>query len=96
MFLEISKAEYIADFKIKLEFNNGETWTVNLENELNGSVFEPLRNKADFKNFSIAYNTIEWANGADFAPEYLYDIAKLQNQLASESTIDYKNSQENE
>ena|GEM_PF-6149953 len=28
-------------------------------------------NLYEVKNFHIAYNTIEWANGADFAPEYL-------------------------
>ena len=27
-----------------------------------------------FKRFTIKFNTIEWENGADFAPEYLYEI----------------------
>ena len=29
-------------------------------------------------------------NGADFAPEYLYKIAKFQNQIASEPTEEYE------
>ena len=89
MFLEISKANYIEDYKIEFEFNNGEIYLVDLINELNGSVFVPLKNKEFFKDFSIVYNTIEWKNGADFAPEYLYELAKLQNHIASEPTADY-------
>jgi len=90
MFLEISKANYIDGYKIELEFNNGEIYSVDLKNELNGSVFAPLKDKEFFKDFSIVYNTIEWKNGADFAPEYLYELAKFQNQIASEPTPEYK------
>ncbi|MGC3976933.1 MAG: DUF2442 domain-containing protein [Paludibacteraceae bacterium] len=89
MFLEISKANYIADYKIELTFNNGEMYLVDLVNELNGTVFVPLRDKAFFKDFSIVYNTIEWKNGADFAPEYLYELAKCQHQIASEPKNEY-------
>ena len=55
-------------------FNNGEAKTVDLQNELNGSVYEPLRQLDYFKKISVKYNTVEWENGADYAPEYLYSI----------------------
>jgi hypothetical protein len=74
MFLEVSKAVYIDNYNIALTFNNGETKVVDLENELNGEVYKPLREVEYFKNFQIKFNTIEWANGADYAPEYLYEI----------------------
>ena len=76
MFLDVKSAKYLNDFRISLEFNNGETRIVDLENELNGDVFMPLKDKNYFKNFTIRYSTIEWDNGADFAPEYLYEIGK--------------------
>ena len=47
--------------------------SVDLESDLVGKVFEPLKNKDYFKAFSIKYNTVEWENGADFAPEFLYE-----------------------
>jgi len=75
MFLEISKAVYLENYRISLTFNNGETKTVDLRSELNGTVYEPLRQLDYFKNFQVKYNTIEWANGADYAPEYLYEIS---------------------
>lgn len=89
MFLEVTQANYINDFKISLVFNNGAEMTVDLENELNVSVFNPLKDKSKFKKFSIVFNTIEWENGADFAPEYLYELAIAQHQIACEPTREY-------
>jgi hypothetical protein len=74
MFLEVTRATYLEDYCIRLEFNNGTTKTIDLKNELNGSVYEPLRQMNYFRKFQIKYNTIEWPNGADYAPEYLYNI----------------------
>ena len=81
MFLEVKKAHYIKDFKLLLEFNNGVEMTVDLENELNGTVFIPLKDMEYFKRFSSHVNTVEWENGADFAPEFLFQIGKQQNKL---------------
>ena len=74
MFLEVSKAKYLDNYRIELTFNNGETKTVDLRNELNGKVYKPLRQLDYFKSFRVHYNTVEWSNGADYAPEYLYSI----------------------
>ena len=76
MFLEVKNATYLNEYKILLEFNNGVKKTVDLKSKLNGEVFEPLKELNYFKTFTIRYNTIEWNNGADFAPEYLYEIGK--------------------
>lgn len=78
MFLEVLKAEYISDYKIKLWFSNHKTKVVDLYSSLNGVIFEPLKNIDFFRRFSIKYNTIEWENGADFAPEYLYELPDAQ------------------
>jgi len=74
MFLEVIKADYLDGYRVKLLFNNGETRIVDLSQTLNGSVFAPLKDLDFFKRFTIKFNTIEWENGADFAPEYLYEI----------------------
>jgi len=65
MFLEVSSAKYLGDYKINLLFNNGESKTVDLFDKLIGKVFEPLKDKAYFQSFSIKFNTIEWSNGAE-------------------------------
>ncbi len=75
MFLEIVKAEYLDGYKLRLYFNNGEVHVVDLYSSLVGEVFAPLKDIEYFKHFTIKFNTIEWENGADFAPEYLYEKA---------------------
>jgi Protein of unknown function (DUF2442). len=74
MFIEVTKADYLDGYRVKLLFNNGETRIVDLSQHLNGAVFAPLKDLEFFKRFTIKFNTIEWENGADFAPEYLYEI----------------------
>jgi hypothetical protein len=76
--LKIIKAEYKENYEIWLEFNDETKGIVDLSNELWGEVFEPLKNKNLFKNFNISEisNTIEWFNGADLAPEFLYNKIK--------------------
>jgi len=74
--LEVKQANYLSDFKIEIMFNTGEKKVVDLANSLVGSVFQPLKDLNVFKSFKINFNTIEWENGADFAPEYLYEVGK--------------------
>lgn len=76
MLLEVTKAEYLDGYRVKLLFSNGETKIVYLSQSLNGAVFAPLKDIEFFKRFVIKFNTIEWENGADFAPEYLYKIGE--------------------
>ncbi|MBO5181477.1 MAG: DUF2442 domain-containing protein [Paraprevotella sp.] len=71
MFPEVIKAEYVDGYRIRLWFNNRVMKVVDLRSLLNGKVFEPLRKLENFRKFSVKYNTVEWENGADFAPEYL-------------------------
>ncbi len=89
MFIEIIKAEYISGYKLRLWFNNGAVKDVDLSDSLRGNVFVPLKDKEFFKCFSIRFNTIEWENGADFAPEYLYEkgVAVYEPQETTENLV---------
>jgi len=72
----ITSAKHLNDFKIKISFNDGKVKTVNLENYLDKPVFQPLKDKSYFKKFTLNPFTIEWENGADFAPEFLCEIGQ--------------------
>jgi hypothetical protein len=75
MILRVEKAVYLGEFLLELTFSEGIVRLVDLANELEGEIFEPLKNQAYFQKFRIDTNTLEWDNGADFAPEYLFLIS---------------------
>ena len=81
----IKNAEYKKDYEISLEFENGDVKIVNLENHLNNGILNDLKNKANFTKFKLNHDTdtIEWENGADFSPDFLYEIG---NALARSSS----------
>src|SRR6058998_1195528 len=73
-------AEYREKFRIRLTFNDGTTETVDFSPWLEGPIFEPLRNVAYFRRFFIDGGTISWPNGADIAPETLYEAAAREKR----------------
>jgi hypothetical protein len=75
----VISAEYKFDFTILLQFNDGVKGTVDLNKYLEGEIFEPLKNPEYFQKFTLDSWTIGWENGADFAPEFLYELAKQKN-----------------
>ena len=84
MFLHVTAVRSVSAFESHLEFSDGVVKRVDLRNELYGEVFEPLRNPEYFKRVALnsETGTIEWPNGADFAPEYLYEIGQVSKRVA--------------
>lgn len=72
--LEVTAAEYDEGHRIHVAFNNGMNGMVDLTAALWGPMFEPLRDLRTFQKFEVSpiLHTIRWENGADLAPEYLY------------------------
>ncbi len=76
MILNITKADYINDFKIKLSFNDGLEKVVDLQNYIQSKkhpFFQSLKEVDEFKKFRV-HKTLVWESGADFAPEFLFEI----------------------
>lgn len=75
MFLHVTEVAYLHDYTLWVRFNDGTEGEVNLEGELDGKVFGPLRNEDLFRTAHVdpEIRTVVWDNGADFAPEFLYE-----------------------
>lgn len=76
--------KYLNNYKILVKFSDNKELVVNLENYLDGIIFEPLKNIDYFKSvrFNSDTDTIEWDNGADFSPEFLYEIGEPVSKTA--------------
>ena len=72
---KLKSAEYAGGYRLRLTFEDGRTGELDLEDQLWGEVFEPLRDITQFKDFRVdaELQTIVWPTGADLAPEYLYE-----------------------
>jgi hypothetical protein len=79
MILHVVDVKYVRDYVIWVRFNDGIDGEVDLLAELEGEVFGPLKDKDLFKTVKVdpLLQTIVWDNGADLAPEFLYDNLQI-------------------
>lgn len=77
--IRVIDARYVAGYVIRLRFSDGVEGEVNLAGELDGPMFEPLRDPAVFRAFVVHpdLHTLTWPNGADLAPEFLHSRVRI-------------------
>ncbi len=79
MIPRVAEAWYVRDYTIHLRFADGTEGDVDLRAELYGAIFEPLKDQAFFQQFFVhpEFHTLTRPNGADLAPEFLYEKVRL-------------------
>jgi hypothetical protein len=81
---DIVRIEHKKDYVYEIEFDDGLTGCVDFTNWLDkGPVFQKLRDMELFKNAYVNGGTISWPNGADIAPETIYE--EIENALTTHS-----------
>ena len=73
---QVVRATHDVGYRIHVTFNDGTEASVDFESWLDGPVFESLKQQAYFRKFFVDGGTVAWPNGADIAPETLYEAAK--------------------
>ncbi len=73
-FNDVVSIEYQKDYVFRIRFDDGLEGDVDFAECLDGGpVFLPLKDVAFFRQARIEGGTIAWPNGADIAPETLYE-----------------------
>jgi len=69
-------ARHAGGYCIRVRFNDNSEATIDFSQWLDGPIFEPLRDLRYFSSFYLDGGTVVWPNGADIAPETLYEFSK--------------------
>ena len=74
--VRVKSAEYVSGRILEVTFSNGAKADLDFSGWIDRfPFFEPLKDDQYFKNFTLDGWTVSWPNGADIAPETLYEIA---------------------
>ncbi|MDX8399862.1 MAG: DUF2442 domain-containing protein [Gallionellaceae bacterium] len=74
MLLEITDAQYLEDYRVKLTFNDGRDGIANLHPLITAnptSIFPTFADKTFVRLFSLEHGTLCWPGECDVAAEYL-------------------------
>ncbi|MFA5044131.1 MAG: DUF2442 domain-containing protein [Kiritimatiellia bacterium] len=72
------------DYKLKLEFANGETGVFDCSPLLDLDVFKELRDKNYFRQARAEYGTVTWPHEQDVCPDTLYMDSKRNTMRQQE------------
>ena len=76
----------LEDYRLCIGFDDGTEGVISLRDRLFGPVFEPLRDPAVFRQvFVDEFGAIAWPNGADLAPDAMYEQLRRSAEVASRS-----------
>ena len=84
MSIHVSGVRYLRPYVLRVTFSDGVTKDVDLESELWGEMFEPLKDESLFRRARVGpeSHTVEWPNGADLAPEFLYESGRTVEPIS--------------
>jgi len=76
---DVIEVRYVRNHTLWLRFDDGTQGEVDISRSFKGPVFEPLRDIEYFKQVIVSSDlgTIVWPNGADIAPETLYERVQV-------------------
>lgn len=83
--VRVTTVRHVRDHTLWLEFSDGLAGELDLGDRLVGPMFEPLHAPGEFARVRLGAETIEWPNGADWAPESLHALLRPRNSFDASS-----------
>ena len=68
----VTKVTPSEDFTLFVTFANGEEGVLDMKPHLGFGVFTRIADYAQFKTARVSFDTVEWDQGVDLDPEFVY------------------------
>ena len=69
------------NYQIYVEFDNDECGILNMEPYLDFGIFSKIKDQSLFAKVRVSFDTIEWENGIDLDPQFVYDKCIKEKRL---------------
>jgi len=69
------------NYQIYVEFDNDECGILNMELYLYFGIFSKIKDQSLFAKVRVSFDTIEWGNGIDLDPQFVYDKCIKEKRL---------------
>ncbi len=76
MYHGVKSVKATEDYRLILRFDNDERRVFDVRPLLSTGRFRELSSPEAFRKVRVAFDTIEWENGLDLDPEYLYERSR--------------------
>lgn len=77
MYPSVKKVASDENFILVIDFDNGESGTLDMKPFLDFGVFQKLKDKKVFNSARVVFDTVEWDLGIDLDPEFVYTKCTL-------------------
>jgi hypothetical protein len=79
----VTSVNALSDARLRVGFVDGMAGEVHMKSFLSlptvdGTIFEPLRDPVIFVQAQVVLGSVQWPNGADLAPDAMYDAIREQ------------------
>jgi hypothetical protein len=87
----VTDFDIVADYTLRIHFDDGTEQVIDFEPVLHGPVFGPLRDLALFNQVQLVdyAGCLEWPTGADFDPETLHDWPYAKDEIIARRQAEY-------
>jgi len=80
----VTSVQALPNSQLEVMFVDGTSGKVDMgrflsSSKVDGTVFEPLRDAAVFAEARVVMGAVQWPNGADLAPDAMYDAIRKGN-----------------
>lgn len=86
MYPSVIKVTPTENYRVLVEFDNNEKGVLDMAPYLNFGVFAKLKDPNLFNTVRVSFDTVEWFDGIDLDPKFVYEKSVKEDRLTKKSS----------